>query len=42
MSNPTPRDRVAMEYIFDRHDVVKRKEDKKIDPGEFIEVWYPS
>ena len=24
--------------MFDRHDAVKRKEDKKIDPGEFIEV----
>ena len=38
VSNPTPRDRVAMEQMFDRHDVVKRKEDKKIDWGEFIEV----
>ena len=38
VSNPIPRDRVAMEQMFDRHGAVKRREDKKIDPGEFIEV----
>jgi len=27
-----------MEQMFDRHDAMKRKEEKKIDTGEFIEV----
>ena len=36
VSNPTPRDRVAMEQMFDRHDAVKRKEDKKLTQGNSL------
>jgi len=38
VTNPTPRERVPLEQVFDRHDASKRKDDKKIDPREFIEV----
>lgn len=30
--NPTPRNVVAFEQHFDRHDIVKKKEENKIDP----------
>lgn len=36
--NPTFGNMVAMEQLFDRNDAIKRGDEKKMDPGEFIEV----
>ena len=36
--NPIPRNIVALEQHFDRHDATKLKEENKMDLGEFIEV----
>lgn len=38
MTNRNPKNSVALERLFDRHDATKRKEVEKIDLGEFIEV----
>lgn len=36
--NPTPRNVVALEQHFDRHDATKLREENKMDPGEYLEI----
>jgi len=36
--NPTPRNVVALEQHFDRHDATKLREENKMDPDEYLEI----
>jgi len=36
--NPTPRNVVALEQHFDRHNATKLREQNKMDPSEYIEI----
>lgn len=36
--NPTPRNVVALEQHFDRHDATMLREENKMDPGEYLEI----
>jgi len=36
--NPSPRNVVALEHHFDRHDATKLREENKMDLGEYLEI----